>query len=113
MQLLPFKVECLFLIGSPLGLFLALEGLDPVGGRTLGSDQARECFANCNSTGLPAVRRLYNMYHPYDPVGYRLVRGVLGAADVHRNYLVIALRFIAPLLLARCSGAKLKALQAS
>ena len=62
--------------GSPLGLFLALRKVDPAKGRGLGSRRAAALMLGDPATlrqgdGLPAVRRMYNLYHPFDPVGYR------------------------------------------
>ena len=62
--------------GSPLGLFLALRKVDPAKGRGLGSRQAAALMLGNPATlrqgdGLPAVRRMYNLYHPFDPIGYR------------------------------------------
>ena len=61
--------------GSPLGLFLALRGMDPSKGRALGSAPATQASASRSTTpdGLPAARRMYNLYQPYDPVAYRQV----------------------------------------
>ena len=62
--------------GSPLGLFLALRKVDPSKGHGLGTPAAATLMPGAATTqgqgdGLPAVRRLYNLYHPFDPVGYR------------------------------------------
>jgi hypothetical protein len=56
---LAFPVDTLLLLGSPLGLFLALRG----GLGLAGGSHSRE--------GL-ACRRLLNVMHPYDPIAYRL-----------------------------------------
>lgn len=50
-----FKVDHLFCLGSPIGLFLNVRGL------RLGLDFQ-----------LPTCRRVFNIFHPYDPVAYRL-----------------------------------------
>lgn len=52
---LVFDVENLFCFGSPVGLFLNVRG------QKLGRDFR-----------LPRCRRLFNIYHPYDPVAYRI-----------------------------------------
>ena len=59
--------------GSPLGLFLALRGVDPTNGRALGTNPISQSQPSCTSTadGLPAANRIYNLYQPYDPVAYR------------------------------------------
>ncbi|CAL8301153.1 unnamed protein product [Boreogadus saida] len=58
---LKFKVENLFCMGSPLAVFLALRGIRP--GSSVQQDHI-----------LPTsiCRRLFNVFHPTDPVAYRL-----------------------------------------
>ncbi|CAH2329028.1 phospholipase DDHD1 isoform X2 [Pelobates cultripes] len=58
---LKFKVENFFCMGSPLAVFLALRGIRP-GNR--GSQDHILPKAICN--------RLFNIFHPADPVAYRL-----------------------------------------
>ncbi|XP_025104108.1 phospholipase DDHD1-like isoform X1 [Pomacea canaliculata] len=58
---LPFQVENLFCVGSPLAVFLALRGIRPQG---TGSHAHLMPTSKC--------RRLFNIYHPSDPVAYRL-----------------------------------------
>ncbi|VDM45845.1 unnamed protein product [Toxocara canis] len=65
-----FKVTNLFCIGSPLAVFLIMRGAS-----TVYADPDR-------------LKRIYNVFHPYDPVAYRL------EPLVHSNY-----RFIRPLKL--------------
>ena len=63
--------------GSPLGLFLALRKVDPGKARGLGTRAAAGLMLGALASqpscgdGLPAVHRMYNLYHPFDPVGYR------------------------------------------
>lgn len=52
---LAFEVEDLFCFGSPVGLFLNVRG------QKIDRD-----------FHLPTCRRLFNIYHPYDPVAYRI-----------------------------------------
>lgn len=52
---LAFGVENLFCFGSPVGLFLNVRG-----------QKIDRSFV------LPACKRLFNIYHPYDPVAYRI-----------------------------------------
>ena len=62
--------------GSPLGIFLTLRKVNPAKGRCLGGREAVRLMlgdASLNADGLPAVERLYNLYHPFDPVGFRSV----------------------------------------
>ncbi len=62
--------------GSPLGIFLTLRKVNPAKGRCLGGPEAARLMLGDdarNADGLPAVDRLYNLYHPFDPVGFRWV----------------------------------------
>ncbi|KAM9356310.1 phospholipase DDHD1b [Pholidichthys leucotaenia] len=58
---LKFKVENFFCMGSPLAVFLALRGIRP------GNNGVQDHI-------LPTsiCRRLFNIFHPTDPVAYRL-----------------------------------------
>ncbi|XP_053553571.1 phospholipase DDHD1 isoform X2 [Bombina bombina] len=58
---LKFKVENFFCMGSPLAVFLALRGIRP---ENSGSQDHILPKDICN--------RLFNMFHPTDPVAYRL-----------------------------------------
>lgn len=67
-----FPVDNFICIGSPLGLFLALRGVDPTKGRALGTTPTSQSKSSHTSDGLPAANRIYNLYQPYDPVAYRM-----------------------------------------
>lgn len=75
---LEFRVDQLILLGSPLGCFLALRGVDQTKGCGLGTYASAPLMwtdprgGSGTPDGLPAVRRLYHLYHPFDPVAYRL-----------------------------------------
>ncbi len=78
--------------GSPLGLFLALRKVDPGKGRGLGTRTAAALMPGApaqqgHGDGLPAVHRMYNLYHPFDPVGYRsgLYPSLFFSVLHHRN----------------------------
>ncbi|XP_063040706.1 phospholipase DDHD1 isoform X2 [Engraulis encrasicolus] len=58
---LMFKVENLFCMGSPLAVFLALRGIRP------GNDGVQD---HIMPKGI--CQRLFNLFHPTDPVAYRL-----------------------------------------
>ncbi|XP_052768948.1 phospholipase DDHD1-like isoform X2 [Mya arenaria] len=58
---LSFEVENLFCLGSPLGVFLALRGVRP---------QAKGTLDHIIPKHIST--RLFNIYHPSDPVAYRL-----------------------------------------
>ncbi|CAN0422954.1 unnamed protein product, partial [Ectocarpus fasciculatus] len=51
------RVENVFCLGSPIGMFLMIRGQH----RRLGK-----------AFKLPGCRRLFNIFHPYDPVAFRL-----------------------------------------
>lgn len=92
---LSFQVDQLILAGSPLGCFLALRGVDQSKSRGLGtakSAQLMQCHPDYDviPDGLPAVRRLYHIYHPYDPVAYRLEPLAYSPSELapHRGALV-------------------------
>ncbi|KAF5287235.1 hypothetical protein FQR65_LT12279 [Abscondita terminalis] len=53
---LKFKPTSFFALGSPIGMFITVRGLDK-----LGSDFA-----------LPTCDLFFNIFHPYDPVAYRI-----------------------------------------
>lgn len=53
---LDFTPENLFAVGSPIALFLTVRGVDAIG----------PDFA------LPSCQRFFNVFHPYDPVAYRI-----------------------------------------
>ncbi|EGZ11758.1 hypothetical protein PHYSODRAFT_562784 [Phytophthora sojae] len=68
---LAFDVEDLFCFGSPVGLFLNVRG------QKLDRDFQ-----------LPRCRRLFNIYHPYDPVAYR-IEPILNPARAHSKAAII------------------------
>ncbi|XP_063065946.1 phospholipase DDHD2 [Engraulis encrasicolus] len=53
---LSFSPQAFFALGSPIGMFLTVRGLKRI--------QPSYCLPTCNS--------FYNIYHPYDPVAYRI-----------------------------------------
>lgn len=59
--LLAFKPENFFLLGSPLAVFLALRGVRPAG---LGSQD--------HILPKKICKKLFNIFHPSDPIAYRL-----------------------------------------
>ncbi|KAH7461926.1 Phospholipase DDHD2 [Phytophthora ramorum] len=68
---LAFDVEDLFCFGSPVGLFLNVRG------QKLDRDFQ-----------LPRCRRVFNIYHPYDPVAYR-IEPILNPARAHSKAAII------------------------
>ncbi|ODQ67879.1 DDHD-domain-containing protein [Nadsonia fulvescens var. elongata DSM 6958] len=68
-RLLEFDVDSFFQVGSPVGLFQLLKG-NRVGPRDLNSNVIDATMTN--SVASPLLRQLYNIYHPCDPIAYRL-----------------------------------------
>ncbi|KAJ1140024.1 hypothetical protein NDU88_006385 [Pleurodeles waltl] len=55
-QALDFEPEIFFALGSPIGMFLTVRGLDKID----------------ENYRLPTCKGFFNIYHPLDPVAYRL-----------------------------------------
>ncbi|KAL0269540.1 UNVERIFIED_CONTAM: hypothetical protein PYX00_007241 [Menopon gallinae] len=53
---LPFQPIALFALGSPIGMFITVRGIE-----SLGKDFC-----------LPTCQRFFNIFHPFDPVAYRI-----------------------------------------
>lgn len=74
---LAFEVDRFIVAGSPLGCFLALRGVNHAAGTGLGTT-ASSGLMHTNPAkpgspdGLPRCRRMFNVYHPLDPVAYKL-----------------------------------------
>ncbi|KAF9670533.1 hypothetical protein SADUNF_Sadunf13G0078900 [Salix dunnii] len=64
---LEFKVDTFFAVGSPLGVFLSLRNIR-IG---LGKGQKYWAEENINEE-MPACGRMLNIFHPFDPVAYRI-----------------------------------------
>ncbi|WOL03623.1 phospholipase SGR2 [Canna indica] len=65
---LNFKVDTFFAVGSPLGVFLALRNVRIGVGR--GQDYWQD--EKITEEMLPACRQMFNIFHPFDPVAYRV-----------------------------------------
>ncbi|XP_024522407.1 phospholipase SGR2 [Selaginella moellendorffii] len=62
-----FQVDTFFAVGSPLGLFLSLRNV------RLGSGTGHEYWEDEGiEEEMPACRQMMNIFHPYDPVAYRV-----------------------------------------
>ena len=72
LQELYFSVDNFITIGSPVALFCALRGVNPTAGRPLGSPAAGRLYPGSAPGALPVCRRMYNVFHPFDPVAVRL-----------------------------------------
>ncbi|XP_027353699.1 phospholipase SGR2 isoform X2 [Abrus precatorius] len=66
---LQFKVDTFFAVGSPLGVFLALRNIRIGVGRGRGQEYWEQ--ENIREE-MPACRQLFNIFHPFDPVAYRI-----------------------------------------
>ncbi|KAF8404347.1 hypothetical protein HHK36_009230 [Tetracentron sinense] len=64
---LEFKVDTFFAVGSPLGVFLALRNI------RIGIGKGKEYWQDESiSEEMPGCRQMFNIFHPFDPVAYRL-----------------------------------------
>ncbi|XP_059641783.1 phospholipase SGR2 isoform X2 [Cornus florida] len=64
---LEFKVDTFFAVGSPLGVFLSLRNI------RIGIGKGQEYWEEENiSEEMPACRQMFNIFHPFDPVAYRI-----------------------------------------
>ncbi|GAV61023.1 DDHD domain-containing protein [Cephalotus follicularis] len=64
---LEFKVDTFFAVGSPLGVFLALRNI------RIGIGKGHEYWGEEKiSEEFPACRQMFNIFHPFDPVAYRV-----------------------------------------
>ncbi|KAI3931823.1 hypothetical protein MKW98_012233 [Papaver atlanticum] len=64
---LEFKVDTFFAVGSPLGFFLSLRNVRIGIGRGLEYWQDGKIIEE-----MPACRQMVNIFHPFDPVAYRV-----------------------------------------
>lgn len=64
---LKFKVDTFFAVGSPLGVFLSLRNV------RIGIGKGKEYWEEDNIVEeMPACRQMFNIFHPFDPVAYRI-----------------------------------------
>ncbi|CAN6475512.1 unnamed protein product [Victoria cruziana] len=64
---LGFVVDTFFAVGSPLGVFLALRNI------RIGIGEGKDYWqGEGTSEEMPACRRMFNIFHPFDPVAYRI-----------------------------------------
>lgn len=64
---LDFKVDTFFAVGSPLGVFLALRNI------RIGIGRGKDYWQDEKiSEEMPSCRQMYNIFHPFDPVAYRV-----------------------------------------
>ncbi|CAA0842411.1 Phospholipase SGR2 [Striga hermonthica] len=64
---LEFKVDTFFAVGSPLGVFLSLRNI------RIGIGKGKDYWEEENiNEEMPACRKMFNIFHPFDPVAYRI-----------------------------------------
>ncbi|XP_020394631.1 phospholipase SGR2 isoform X1 [Zea mays] len=64
---LNFKVDTFFAVGSPLGVFLSLRNV------RIGIGKGRDYWKDKNIIEeMPCCRQMFNIFHPFDPVAYRV-----------------------------------------
>ncbi|KAI4388863.1 hypothetical protein MLD38_001154 [Melastoma candidum] len=64
---LEFQVDTFFAVGSPLGVFLALRNI------RIGIGKGKDYWGEENIVEeMPACRQMFNIFHPFDPVAYRI-----------------------------------------
>ncbi|MFS8022281.1 putative DDHD domain, alpha/Beta hydrolase [Helianthus anomalus] len=64
---LEFKVDTFFAVGSPLGVFLSLRNV------RIGIGKGKDYWDNENIIEeMPSCRQMFNIFHPFDPVAYRV-----------------------------------------
>uniref|UniRef100_A0A0D9X3Q3 DDHD domain-containing protein n=1 Tax=Leersia perrieri TaxID=77586 RepID=A0A0D9X3Q3_9ORYZ len=64
---LNFKVDTFFAVGSPLGVFLSLRNV------RIGIGRGQDYWQNENIVEeMPCCRQMFNIFHPFDPVAYRI-----------------------------------------
>ncbi|KAG8046318.1 hypothetical protein GUJ93_ZPchr0008g12586 [Zizania palustris] len=64
---LNFKVDTFFAVGSPLGVFLSLRNV------RIGIGRGQDYWQNDNIIEeMPCCRQMFNIFHPFDPVAYRV-----------------------------------------
>ncbi|KAL3699024.1 hypothetical protein R1sor_017046 [Riccia sorocarpa] len=64
---LDFKADTFYAVGSPLGVFLSLRNI------RLGIGEGQDYWNDDSiEEEMPDVRQMMNIFHPYDPVAYRI-----------------------------------------
>ncbi|KAL8223393.1 hypothetical protein R6Q57_018868 [Mikania cordata] len=64
---LEFKVDTFFAVGSPLGVFLSLRNV------RIGIGKGKDYWDNENIIEeMPSCHQMFNIFHPFDPVAYRI-----------------------------------------
>ncbi|XP_073140198.1 phospholipase SGR2-like [Henckelia pumila] len=80
---LEFEVDTFFAVGSPLGVFLSLRNV------RIGIGEGKEYWGEENiNEEMPACRRMFNIFHPYDPVAYR-IEPLICKEFIHKRAVII------------------------
>ncbi|XP_073291658.1 phospholipase SGR2-like isoform X1 [Primulina huaijiensis] len=80
---LEFEVDTFFAVGSPLGVFLSLRNI------RIGIGEGKEYWGEENiNEEMPACQRMFNIFHPYDPVAYR-IEPLICKEFIHKRAVII------------------------
>lgn len=64
---LAFEVDTFFAVGSPIGVFLSLRNI------RFGIGNGKDYWQDDGiEEEMPACKRMFNLFHPFDPVAYRI-----------------------------------------
>ncbi len=70
---LPFRPHAFLALGSPLGLFLSIrKNASTMRQTSIGPYPIVEDFPVTKSYSFPTCSAFYNLFHPHDPVAYRI-----------------------------------------
>ncbi|KAI3461756.1 hypothetical protein Pfo_018419 [Paulownia fortunei] len=80
---LEFKVDTFFAVGSPLGVFLSLRNV------RIGIGKGKDYWEEENiNEEMPACRQMFNIFHPFDPVAYR-IEPLICKEFIHKRPVII------------------------
>ncbi|PIN14650.1 hypothetical protein CDL12_12716 [Handroanthus impetiginosus] len=80
---LEFKVDTFFAVGSPLGVFLSLRNV------RIGIGKGKDYWEEENvNEEMPACRQMFNIFHPFDPVAYR-IEPLICKECIHKRPVII------------------------
>ncbi|XP_073129057.1 phospholipase SGR2-like isoform X2 [Henckelia pumila] len=80
---LEFSVDTFFAVGSPLGVFLSLRNA------CIGIGKGKDYWEDENiNEEMPACRQMFNVFHPFDPVAYR-IEPLICKEYVHKRPIII------------------------
>ncbi|XP_073302244.1 phospholipase SGR2-like isoform X1 [Primulina huaijiensis] len=80
---LEFNVDTFFAVGSPLGVFLSLRNA------RIGIGKGKHYWEDETiNEEMPACRQMFNIFHPFDPVAYR-IEPLICKACMHKRPIII------------------------